>query len=142
MCSIGMALRASELVGLQVSDVFDGEKVKSYVDIRAETAKFKKERTIRIGDDIQRAIADFIAWKVSKGESIDLGWSHTARLARCYPSKTECGHTAKPKGTRCYRRNVETFRAACVPHFRALNVYVGTVTTMERFFAISHRELP
>ena len=28
--SIGMALRASELVGLKVSDVYDGEKVKQY----------------------------------------------------------------------------------------------------------------
>jgi site-specific recombinase XerD len=67
---IGMALRVSELVGLKVSDVYDGKKVKSYVNIRAETAKNKKERTIRIGADIQKAIADFIEWKVEKGESI------------------------------------------------------------------------
>jgi site-specific recombinase XerD len=67
---IGMALRVSELVGLKVGDVYDGEKVKSYVTIRAETAKNKKERTIRIGDDIQRTIADFIGWKVENGESI------------------------------------------------------------------------
>jgi len=67
---IGMALRVSELVGLKVGDVFDEEKVKSYVNIRAETAKNKKERTIRIGDEIQRAISDFTAWKVEKGESI------------------------------------------------------------------------
>ena len=55
---IGMALRASELVGLNVGDVYGGEKVKSYVTIRAETAKFNKERTIRIGDGIQNTIAD------------------------------------------------------------------------------------
>ena len=67
---IGMALRVSELVGLKVSDVYDGAKVKNYVNIRAETAKFKKERTIRIGGDIQRAIVDFIAWRISNGESI------------------------------------------------------------------------
>ncbi len=68
---IGMALRASELVGLQVGDVYDGAKAKSYVTIRAETAKFGKERTIRIGDDIQNTIADFMAWKVSNNESVD-----------------------------------------------------------------------
>lgn len=67
---IGMALRASELVGLQVGDVYDGENAKSYVTIRACTAKFNKERIIRIGDDIQSAIVDFIAWKVDKRESI------------------------------------------------------------------------
>jgi integrase/recombinase XerD len=71
LVGIGMALRVSELVGLNVSDVYDEEKVKSYVTIRAETAKNKKERTIRIGDDIQRAIGDFIAWKVENGESIE-----------------------------------------------------------------------
>ena len=48
---IGLALRASELVGLKVSDVYD-RQVKSYVTIRPETAKFGKERTIRIGDGI------------------------------------------------------------------------------------------
>nr|MBC8462170.1 site-specific integrase [Deltaproteobacteria bacterium] len=93
IAGIGMALRASELVGLNVGDVYDGagglrrrgrprtadgtagtaKQVKSYVTIRAETAKFNKERIIRIGDGIQNTIADFIEWKVSKGESIDLG---------------------------------------------------------------------
>lgn len=43
---IGMALRMSELVGLKVGDVYNGEQVKSYVTIRPETAKNKKERTI------------------------------------------------------------------------------------------------
>jgi len=75
---IGMALRASELVGLQVSDVYgceerSNQKAKSYVTIRAETAKFNKERTIRIGDDIQNTIADFMEWKVLSGESVEKG---------------------------------------------------------------------
>ena len=56
---IGLALRASELVGLKVKDVYD-RQVKSYVTIRPETAKFGKERTIRIGDGIQETIADFL----------------------------------------------------------------------------------
>lgn len=69
---IGMALRASELVGLQVSDVVDNNSdVKQYVTIRAETAKFDKERTIRIGDGIQKTIADFINWKKEDGESVE-----------------------------------------------------------------------
>jgi site-specific recombinase XerD len=77
---IGMALRASELVWLNVSDVYDGARcdassttpstAKSYVTIRAETAKFNKERTIRIGDDIQDTIIDFISWKKDNGESV------------------------------------------------------------------------
>jgi integrase/recombinase XerD len=67
---IGLALRASELVGLEVGDVYDGENAKSYVTIRACTAKFNKERLIRIGDDIQSAIVDFIAWKEDKRESV------------------------------------------------------------------------
>ena len=70
---IGMALRASELVWLNVSDVYDGTKPKSYVTIRAETAKFNKERTIRIGDDIQKTISDFMDWKTDNGESVEKG---------------------------------------------------------------------
>ena len=65
---IGLALRASELVGLKVSDVYD-RQVKSYVTIRPETAKFGKERTIRIGDGIQDTIADFLDWKRQNQES-------------------------------------------------------------------------
>ena len=65
---IGLALRASELVGLKVSDVYD-RQVKSYVTIRPETAKFGKERTIRIGDGIQDTIADFLDWKRDNKES-------------------------------------------------------------------------
>ena len=68
---IGMALRASELVGLIVGDVFDREKVRTYITIRAETAKFNKGRTIRIGDGIYRCIADFIWWKKENRESIE-----------------------------------------------------------------------
>ena len=70
---IGMALRASELVGLNVGDVYGGEVVKQYVTIRPETAKFNKERTIRIGDDIQNTIGDFMDWKVGNGESVTKG---------------------------------------------------------------------
>jgi len=66
---IGMALRASELVGLKVSDVYD-KQVKSYVTIRPETAKFGKERTIRIGDGIQRTISKFLSWKAENKESL------------------------------------------------------------------------
>ena len=46
-------------------------KAKSYVTIRAETAKFGKERTIRIGDDIQNNVADFMDWKIDNGESVE-----------------------------------------------------------------------
>jgi len=67
---IGMALRASELVGLKVGDVFDGKKVKSYVTIRGETAKFGKEREIKVWDIVQDEVADFIEWKAEQGECL------------------------------------------------------------------------
>ena len=81
IAGIGMALRASELVGLNVGDVFNAEaqqragtaneSAKSYVTIRAETAKFNKEREIKVWDIVQDKIADFITWKAERGESLD-----------------------------------------------------------------------
>jgi len=68
---IGMALRASELVGLNVGDVFDGKQVLSYVTIRGETAKYGKEREIRVWNIVQDKIAEFIDWKVEHSESIE-----------------------------------------------------------------------
>jgi len=65
---IALALRASELVGLKVLDVYD-RQIKSYVTIRPETAKFGKGRTIRIGDGIQQTISDFLDWKRQNKES-------------------------------------------------------------------------
>ena len=81
IAGIGMALRASELVGLNVGDVYDGagglrrhgtaKQVKTYVTIRGETAKFGKERTIRLWDIVIDRIANFIDWKVEHRESIN-----------------------------------------------------------------------
>ena len=71
ICGIGMALRASELVGLNMGDVFDGEKVNTYVTIRGETAKYGKEREIRVWKIVADKIAEFIDWKVEHSESIE-----------------------------------------------------------------------
>jgi integrase len=70
ICGIGMALRASELVGLNVGDVFDGEQVKTHVTIRGETAKFNKNRSIRLWDIVHEKLKEFIYWKVDNRESI------------------------------------------------------------------------
>jgi len=68
---IGMALRASELTGLNMGDVYDGKKVKSYVSIRPETAKFGKAREVRVWEIVQDEVADFIEWKAERGESLE-----------------------------------------------------------------------
>jgi len=67
---IGLALRAAELVLLQVGDVFDGERVKTYVKIRGETAKFGKEREIRVWEIVREKLAEFLEWKESNNESL------------------------------------------------------------------------
>ena len=67
---IGMALRASELVGLRVGDVYDRKKVKSYVTIRPETAKFGKGREVRVWEIVIDEMAGFIDWKAKQGESL------------------------------------------------------------------------
>ena len=73
ICGIGMALRASELVGLKVADVTDDKgKVKKYITIRPETAKFNKERTIRISAEIQNMIAEYIEYKKENYKSTKL----------------------------------------------------------------------
>lgn len=67
---ICMALRASELVGLTVGDVYDGGKVKSYVTIRGEIAKFGKEREVRVWGIVIDELREFIDWKVEQEQSI------------------------------------------------------------------------
>lgn len=68
---IGMALRVSELVGLKVGDVWDGKRkqMKTHVTIRGETAKFNKNRTIRVWDIVHEKLQEFILWKKEKRES-------------------------------------------------------------------------
>jgi integrase len=69
---IHMALRATELCGLTVGDVYDGVDIRTYVEIRPETAKFKKARKVRISSAIRSALRDFIEWKGQSGEPIAL----------------------------------------------------------------------
>jgi len=67
-----MALRATELCQLQVGDVLSSTgKVNTYVTIRPETAKRKKERTIRIGEFARLALETFLSDKRRAGESLD-----------------------------------------------------------------------
>lgn len=70
ICGIGMALRASELVGLKVGDVYSDSRVKQYVTIRGETAKFGKERDIRLWKIVKEELSSFLLWKVENKESI------------------------------------------------------------------------
>ena len=72
ICGISMALRATELCQLNVGDVVGANgAIKTYVTIRAETAKRKKPRKVRIGAQVRRALKRFIAHKASKGESLE-----------------------------------------------------------------------
>lgn len=72
MIGIHMALRASELCGLMVGDVSDGQHVRTYIPVRSEIAKGNKPRSIRIGDEVKRVIGDFLKWKGERGESLAL----------------------------------------------------------------------
>lgn len=71
ICGISMALRATELCQLNVGDLLDKNgEVKTYVTIRAETAKRKKERKVRIGARVRRALKKYIEYKESNSESL------------------------------------------------------------------------
>ena len=65
---IHMALRATELCSLTVSDVYDGVDVRTYVEVRGETAKFKKARKVRISSAVREAVMEFIEWKSKNRE--------------------------------------------------------------------------
>lgn len=72
VCGISMAMRATELVSLTVGDFLNGDgSIKTYITVRGETAKFGKERTIRIGEKVKSEIATFIDHKRSIGELLE-----------------------------------------------------------------------
>ena len=69
---ISMALRATELVSMNISDVRDRNKrIKANITIRPETAKFSKKRRVRIGEKVKLAIKEFIKYKRETGESLE-----------------------------------------------------------------------
>lgn len=58
---IGLALRASELCGLLLSDVVDDNgDIKQYVTIRSEIAKFGKERTVRVWGIVKQELEAYL----------------------------------------------------------------------------------
>ncbi len=68
---IALGLRANELIHLTVGDVTtDGVTVKRHIEIRGETAKFGKARSIRIGEGVRRTIADFLRFKKQIGQTL------------------------------------------------------------------------
>lgn len=71
MVGIHMALRATELCGLRVFDVYDGQNPRTYVEIRPETAKFNKARKVRISSAVRRSIVAFLKWKGENGEPVE-----------------------------------------------------------------------
>jgi integrase len=104
ICGISMALRATELVSLNVGDVRDTNgQIKTYVTIRPETAKFEKKRKIRIGEKVKSALKGFIEYKRSNGESIEddapLFVSRKRRPASAtgvaFGGKLACGHMTR-----------------------------------------------
>ena len=71
LLGIAAALRATELVSLIVSDVYDGHEVKTYITIRGETAKLGKARILRLGTDVRKEISAFIRWKKENRQSLE-----------------------------------------------------------------------
>ena len=71
MVGIHIALRATELCGLTVADVYDGENVRTYITIRGEIAKGGKQRTVRMSSDVRSALDGFIRWKLGCHQSIE-----------------------------------------------------------------------
>ena len=71
ICGISMALRATELVSLNVGDVMSRRRsIKTYVTIRPETAKFGKARRVRLGSEVKTAIKAFIEHKRTMREPL------------------------------------------------------------------------
>lgn len=69
-CGIHLALRATELCGLRVGDLYDGKKIRTYVEIRPETAKNRKARLLRMSKDVGGVLDGFIDHKAERGESL------------------------------------------------------------------------
>jgi len=66
---VNTGLRVGELVGLNISDVMNGE-VKSELRVRKEIAKRKKERVVPLNDKARQAIRALIDFNKSKGYAL------------------------------------------------------------------------
>ena len=96
ICGIGLALRAKELCHLNVGDIRDNNgDVKTYVTIRGETAKFEKERTIRMGKGVRQALSEFIDRKRNNGESLARGAPLFCSQKGGYLDRTQLFRTVK-----------------------------------------------
>ena len=54
MVGIHMSLRATELCGPTVGEVYGRQNARTYVEIRPETAEFKKARKVRVSSAVRR----------------------------------------------------------------------------------------
>lgn len=66
--ALNTGLRNTELISLNVEDVYDYRTVLNFLDLRKSTTKGKKPRTIPIHSALKIEIGNFLDWKIDHKE--------------------------------------------------------------------------
>ncbi|MBI4641872.1 MAG: tyrosine-type recombinase/integrase [Candidatus Tectomicrobia bacterium] len=70
MVGVNIGARISELIGLNVGDVYREGRVVELVTLRKAITKGRVERQIVLNAQVQGEILEFIAWKLSRDEAL------------------------------------------------------------------------
>ena len=68
---LSTGLRTSEVLGLNVGDVYAFGAVHTMLEVRSAIARQGSVRTLPLIEEVQSMLRDFIRWKESQGEPLD-----------------------------------------------------------------------
>ena len=130
--ALGLGLRLSEIVSLNVSDVKNGKGAKGVWELRPETTKGGKGGTVALPDRLRRKVSAFLRWKSDRGESLELdapvfisrGGGKNGKTAGGRISTRTVQHLFKVWQSRCGFDRILTFHS--LRHTFATNLWRQT----------------
>ena len=154
LLGLNIGTRISELLALNVGDVWQYEKPVGILELRKAITKGKKTRQIPLNDQAKEVIAELIKWKKSQGEDFSLNAplftsrNGNKRLSRfrvhqILKESFQSNECSGRVSTHSLRKSFAKALLVSGNNLRAIQVLLGhaSLATTEKYLAVSPDEL-
>ena len=154
LLGLNIGTRISELLALNVGDVWQYGKPVAILELRKAITKGKKTRQIPLNDQAKEVITEFIRWKESQGEDLSLnaplftsrkGNGRLSRIQahRILKESFQASECSGKVSTHSLRKSFAKALLVSGNNLRAIQILLGhtSLATTEKYLAVSPDEL-
>lgn len=154
LLGLNIGTRISELLALNVGDVWQYEKPVSILELKKAITKGKKTRQIPLNDQAKEVITELITWKKSQGESLfptvplfvsRKGNKRLSRFGahRIFKDSFQSSECSGKVSTHSLRKSFAKALLVSGNNLRAIQILLGhtSLATTEKYLAVSPDEL-